>query len=260
MSHLGLLQKTFIIAFTMLFFAFVPVLISARKRVSSPFLLLGTGSLLGLVCFDLIPNMLRIGGEVGLLLVVLVWALYSAFHWASHRPAASSTLAAAGAATFQPAPDERLRIRSRIGVVPPFLFSMLLHCFASGVILVVSMRFAPSFSRAFFFAILTHKSFEAVIVSFMLLNQVTSRTRAFALLFIYCATLPLGVALAATFDADLKLDVAKVVSGVGLGTLLGCLQFDFIVPCIDRIRERKIDFAWVVAGFALTEWMMRVSV
>ena len=46
--------------------------------------------------------------------------------------------------------------------------------------------------------------------------------------------------------------VAMVISSVAVGSLMGCMIHDFLIPSLKHVRARRHEAAWLVLGGALT--------
>lgn len=232
------LEYTLVISASMLALSQLPLQIRAVRAHSKLLFLTGTGALAGLLVFDLVPDVLQMGGHQGLLWIVLVWAVYSIFHLLHVHHHGEGH-----------APDS-----GRVGV---FLFAISAHCFSSGMLLAISDDFTASFRRAVFLALLAHKCYEALTVSSVVADRVPAKRRAFLLIFLYTLSLPAGEALTACFRDRITPELALIVTCVATGSLLGCLYSDFLVPSLGYLRSRKLDAAWLVGGLLVTELLVR---
>lgn len=132
------------------------------------------------------------------------------------------------------------------------------------MMLAVSLQFSPFMAKTIFLVLLTHKAYEAVSISSIVLARSQKK---FFLIFgaIYTAMFPLGVLL--TFFAESLLrgslspdafqKAALFIMSLSLGGLLGCLVFDFLLPSWGRLKERPSSFAWLALGLVLTLTVMR---
>jgi zinc transporter ZupT len=218
-------------------FAALPLVLESARRFSKFFFLLGTGALAGIFAFDLIPDLFEMGGTQSLWAVGVVWLLYSLAHL-SHLKHHDHGDHSHGGSAF-------------------FLLSMVAHCLASGMLLAASQSLNQSLSTAVFWALFAHKGYEALTVSSVLLEREKTRSRTIASVAVYSLSLPAGVALTYSFRSYLTPFLAMLVTSLAAGTLLGCLIFDFLVPCIRQTKNRRIEIGWIVAGLFLTQFLMR---
>jgi zinc transporter ZupT len=238
----GLTAETIWISACIAVLSAVPIFLEAARRYSRFFFLMGTGALSGILAFDLLPDLFELGGTSSLWGVGVVWLLYSLLHLShlKHHDHAGEEHSphAHGGSTM-------------------FLASMVAHCMASGMLLVASQGLNQSLSRTVFWALLAHKAYEALTVSSVLLEREKSRARTIASVAAYALSLPAGVALTYSFRAYLTPFVAMLVTSLAAGTLLGCLLFDFLLPSLRRMKKKRIEIAWIVAGLLLTQAVMR---
>src|SRR5580704_9884668 len=75
-------ESTLIISALMLTLSLLPVQIQAIRARSRLLFLMGTGALVGLLVFDLVPDVVALGGKQSLVWIGAVWAIYSLFHLA----------------------------------------------------------------------------------------------------------------------------------------------------------------------------------
>ncbi|MDR3608345.1 MAG: hypothetical protein P4M08_13325 [Oligoflexia bacterium] len=231
-----LLVETLIISVLMAALSALPLLSKTVRRYSKLFFLLGTGALAGLLAFDLLPDLFEMGGTSSLWWVGLVWIAYSFFHL-SHLGHHAS--------------------REHSGVPIFFLASMISHCLASGLLLVASEGLTSGIHRTVFFALLAHKTYEALTVSSVLMEREKSRRHSIFSITAYALALPAGVLAALSFRSALTPSVALIATSLAAGTLLGCLIFDFLLPSYFHLKERKQNLAWIILGLALTQIAMR---
>ncbi len=71
------------------------------------------------------------------------------------------------------------------------------------------------------------------------------------MLAIYLSTLPLGVALTGFFQKDISHMAVMIITGLAIGSLVGCLIFDFILPSINFVKRSALQATWLVAGLFL---------
>jgi hypothetical protein len=77
-------------------------------------------------------------------------------------------------------------------------------------------------------------------------------------LLLYAAALPTGVALTLAYRSVFSQSLALIATSLAVGTLLGCLIFDFLMPSLNHIRARRNDLGWIVVGLGFTQLLMRV--
>lgn len=232
-----LLIETLTISVSMMLLSGLPLFSRTIRSYSKLFFLLGTGALSGILLFDLLPDLFEMGGSASLWGVGVVWTIYSLLHM-SHLGHHKSS-------------DEHPKHTHF------FLASMSGHCLASGILLVVSGGLAGGINRTVFLALLSHKAYEALTVSTILLERQNSRQKAILSIALYSLSLPLGVILTYGFRSVITPSVALIATSLAAGTLLGCLFFDFFLPSLSHLKTRRLDFGWIVVGVALTQLMMR---
>jgi zinc transporter ZupT len=243
---LSLFSETLIISGTMILLCGVPLYSEKARRNSKFFFLLGTGALSGILAFDLLPEVFEIGGSSSLWIMGAVWLFYSLAHLGHvHHHDALLTPEAAKPGEF--------RLASYF-----FLASMIAHCLASGMLLVISGDLAAGFGRTVFVALLAHKSYEALTVSSILLEKQRSKLASLLSVALYALSLPAGVGITLVFRRAITQNVALVAASLAVGTLLGCLIFDFLLPSLTHVRNRRHDLAWIAAGLLATQLVMRV--
>lgn len=221
--------------------AAVPPFLPQISKYFEQLFLFGTGALLGLCVFDLFPEIFEAGGALGISIVLSVWVLYSAFHvFYSHHhthtidPALMTTQACE---------------RKKSPYI--FLFSISLHCFTSGLLLGVSGDFSKKLSTTIFTVLLAHKIFETTTVSSLLLTYKKKAPWTLGMLAIYIFSLPLGVLFTDLFKEKLNHVLILWISGVALGSLAGCLVFDFMIPSYAHIKNRRVQIIWFLLGMFL---------
>ncbi len=235
-----LLIETSIIAAGMLALCALPYLSKRVRHHSKLAYLIGTGALTGILIFELLPEVFELGGQSSMMLAGAVWAVYSLAHLIHlHEHRESGDHDGSEGTIF-------------------FLASMIAHCVASGMLLVVSSDFVGGIGRTVFFALLAHKAYEALTVGSILIERQRSRPKYLASIAVYALSLPLGVAVTLIFKESIGHKVALVAMSVAVGTLLGCLIFDFLLPSIAHLRSRWRDLGWIALGLFLTQAVLRV--
>jgi hypothetical protein len=136
---MSLLVKTTVISAMMITLCCLPLFFAQMKKMSRLLFLVGTGALIGICCFDLMPDVIELGGKSGLLIVFVVWLIYSAFHFLHYRRH-----------HHQEDHHHEDHLHAGSQGVAMFLSSMIIHCISSGILLAISVRFNSDFSRAVF--------------------------------------------------------------------------------------------------------------
>jgi zinc transporter ZupT len=238
-----LFAETLIISLTMAALSCLPLFSRAVRGRSKLFFLMGTGALTGILFFDLLPDLVKMGGRSSLWVMGGVWVVYSILHM-SHLG-------------HHEHPEEAKVSRGHHEPSLFFLFSMIAHCIASGMLLAISDGLAGGLNRTVFIALLGHKTYEALTVSSILVERPGSRASKAAMIAAYSAALPVGVAATVIFHDLFTQTTALIAASLAVGTLLGCLVHDFLIPSISELRRRRLDFGWVVLGLALTQAVLR---
>lgn len=229
---MGLVIQTATLVAGIVSFSCLPMIFGGVKKFSQVFFLTGTGAMVGLCLFDLLPHAFEHGGFMSIGIIASVFLLYALLHGRSHSH----------------------------GLEQPIMIlfgSLLVHCFSSGMFLVLSGEFSGEASQAVFMALLVHKSYEALIFSFILIERKISQMKKIIFLSCYALCFPLGVAFTWFFEASLNEYVAMVLSNVAVGSLVGCLIYDFLVPSIKKIQTRRIEIAFIALGFVVTQLVIR---
>lgn len=238
--QLDLITETIIVTLAIGALCVLP-LISKRVRSHSGVLVLtGTGAMLGLCIFDLIPDVYEMGGAKGVVLTAAIWALYSLLH------------------VFHLDQHHQQTYEGAVVTPSPFFFVAITgHCFASGMLLTVSRSFSVVLSGNVYAALLIHKAYEALTVSSILVGNTKSRAGSVGVIGAYTLSFPLGVGLAMLLGDTKGQYIALAISGIAVGTLLGCLIFDFVIPSFFELKQRRSHLAWIVFGLLLTQFVMK---
>ncbi len=210
----------------------LPMFVGAAKKYSKVFFLTGTGAMFGLCLFDLLPDVFERGGKLSLLLIAVILITYALLHGLSHKHNSEQ----------------------------PFFvlfISLLVHCFASGMFLALSNELSVKTSQAVFIALCIHKSYEALMFSFILVDRGFSILRKILFLGLYAASLPFGVVTTWLFRDSFSELMATSLSSIAVGSLIGCLIFDFLFPSLQKIRARRIEVAFIALGLVLTQLVLR---
>ena len=243
---MSLLLQTTIISLMMIALCCLPIFFKHVPQISRLLFLVGTGALVGIVSFDLMPDVVEMGGNKSLVLVFCVWVIYSIIHLLHYRHHKSH---------HHSEDENHLHVGDK--GITVFLTSMMIHCISSGILLVISAKVSESFSHAVLLSLIAHKCYESLIVSSIVLDKAKTRFNAVLCIVLYSLSFPFGAMLASLFNEQINLDLAIFATSFALGTLLGCMVFDFLIPSFNQIRKRRIELVWVFLGLALTELMMR---
>lgn len=250
---MNLLLETLIISGGMSLLSVLPLFSARVRKHSHLFFLAGTGALVGLCAFDLLPDLFEMGGRSSFLIAGVVWVIYSLmhlFHLGHHHHGHDHSHGEGEHGGGHHGDQES-------EPYIPFLVSMMVHCFASGILLVASNALSVGMGKTVFLALLAHKGYESLTVSSVLVERIkTQRQRVLALAG-FALSLPVGVVFALCFQDSVNQKVALVATSLAVGSLLGCLIFDFFLPSVAHLKTRKIDFGWVVVGLLVTQAMMR---
>lgn len=210
----------------------LPWIFPALHSYSRPLLLIGTSVLLGFLAFDLIPEMVEMGGIWSLSLVLVSSGGFTLLHaWADRK---------AGAKHAHANDDE-----GPSHGVAFLLGSMALHCFAGGMLLVSSYEVSARMAFGVFLSLVAHKAFEAVSVSSVLIQRISTLKQVLKASAFYVLSFPLGVILTEwarwAFFQDTtpqRLEqIALVLTAIAIGSLTGCLIQDFLIPAMRDFRR-----------------------
>ncbi len=247
---MNLLVETAALAAGIALFSGLPLFFYPQVKRHSRFLfLVGTGAMFGLCFFDLLPDVLEIGGKSSLYIIGVVWLIYSLihlFHLGHHETDHDHDCG-----------DPSLHEGGHSHSFGLFCGSLITHCFASGMLLSLSHGLSAQVANTVFLALVAHKGYEALMFSSILMKQQFSKLKQVALLGTYSLSLPLGVGFAYFLRDTLSQDLAMMMSSVAVGTLLGCLIFDFMIPTVRQLRRRRIEILWIGLGLLLTQLVMK---
>ncbi|MGK5085239.1 hypothetical protein WDW37_18275 [Bdellovibrionota bacterium FG-1] len=233
--------QVFALSLCMFTFSAGPLYWSRVQRHSRALFLVGTGALLGICVFDLVPDVFDLGGRNALILTGVVWVAYSAVHsmhyWGGHSTPGDLEI---GAVLAEP---KRFFF---------FLGPLLAHGFASGMLLTVSQGFAARMAASIFLALITHKVYESLMLSTLL--QAVRRPMAWRLKVVaaYSLALPVGALLAVACHGLISNAVVVLISSLAVGTLLGCLVFDFVIPSFRQLKTSFWGWTWISVGLLLS--------
>ena len=68
---------------------------------------------------------------------------------------------------------------------------------------------------------------------------------------IYLLSFPAGVIIAHFFNDEIHHTALLLISGLAIGSLAGCLVFDFVLPSVRYVRQNKKQLIWLLAGLVL---------
>lgn len=216
----------------------LPWLFPSVRAYSKPLLLIGTSVLLGFVVFDLIPEMVEMGGKSSLFLVVISSGLFTWLHGIVDRGHKHHGSHHGHLHDSHPAESPKHGVVFLLG-------SMALHCFAGGMLLVGSYEISERMAFAVFLSLVGHKAFEAVSVSSVLFQRVDSPAHLFRCSALYVLSFPIGVALtewarriyAGSLSPEHLKQAALVLTSIAVGSLCGCLIQDFLLPTLREMRK-----------------------
>lgn len=255
MSAMSLAFETTILALGMSIICVLPFVFRRARSTSGMPFLFGTGALFGICLFDLLPDIFEMGGNRSLAITIAVSIAYSIVHLVhlskhrdKHRPQHRTDDHEGHAHDHGHRQHEHS--------LPIFFFSIVIHCFASGVLLSVSKEFSEKLAGAVFFALLGHKGYEAIVFVTLLINHRLSRKGYFASISVYCLALPAGVVTSQLFADHISESIAIYVSSIAVGSLLGCLIFDFMIPSFHQVKRQRLHAAWLLIGLVLTRLVM----
>ena len=242
---MNLFTQTSLITAVMLVFFLLPRFIERIADFSRYLLLIGTGGLLGFFFFDLIPDVVRVGGVKSVVLIAITWGVYvvlqklPGFAHGHHHESQHE--------------HENLGPHAHS---PGLLFgAMLVHCFSSGMVLALS-------GPGVFGAMVSHKAYEALSVSLVLHSENRTWRRTGLTAIAYAGAFPLGAwATRCLVNAGMEdrlpwgLSLSTVAMGVAslaVGSILGCLIHDFLVPSFLRVRTHPRESIWLIVGLIAT--------
>lgn len=227
----------------------LPAFVARMRTPSRTLLLLSTGGLVALFGGELIPEVLQKGGGISLGIILAVWFGFSRIPGLHHHGSGHEH-------------DGHDHEHSYPGLL---VLSMGAHAIASGALLFTASNLSGAAADAAFGALLAHKGYEAISVSSLLRDQVTSDRKYAFWTGLYLAAFPFGFSLAAItarlMGGDLvpsHVELAAVVLGsIAIGTLMSCVLHDFLMPSLRRVRERKLEAIWIALGAVIALWLTR---
>ena len=246
---MGIFAETLILTVTILASTAIPFFWKQNHKKNSLMFLIGTGALTGIVIFDLLPDLWTLGGAKSFWMLLVVWIAYSVLHKfkiGSHHHDV-------------PGSGEHTSVSHiRESSIFFILSSMMAHCFASGVLLVIASDLSSGLAKNVFYALCAHKVYEALTVSSVVVEKLKTRLKIGFALVGYSMSLPVGVILSVVFRSSLSSNVALIATSLAAGTLLGCLVFDFWMPTLSHLRHSKKDLSWLIVGLLMTQLILLV--
>lgn len=227
---MSLFLAAFLVSLVIALCCALPWIFPAIRAYSRPLLLVGTSVLLGFVAFDLVPEMVELGGLSSLWLVLLSSAGFTALHALADRHGAHAH------------DEDEEGPRHGVKVL---LTSMALHCFAGGMLLVSSYEVSAQLAFGVFVSLAGHKAFEAISVSSVLIQRIPTAGSLIRASALYVLSFPAGVVVT---EAVRRLSVqslspetlkqsAIVLTAIAVGSLFGCLIQDFLIPAMRDFRR-----------------------
>lgn len=216
-----------------LFFA-LPLVFRQVKKFSIYFFLVGTGAITGICLFDLLPEVYEIGGYSSILIIIISCVIYFLLHFFTHKHHEHSTELNPSAFFL-------------------FLASLCAHNFASGMLLAISYNLSLKIAHSIFIAMITHKGYEAMMLASIIVEQPYANIKKIKIASVYISAFPLGVVLSNIFENSFNKQVAIIISSIAVGTLMGCLIFDFLWPSFKQLKEKPMHLIWIASGFFLTQ-------
>jgi zinc transporter ZupT len=257
------LTSTFLILATMVVGCLLPWLSqffaknSRHAKHTQNVFLLGVGAMVGICFFDLLPEIFEMGGFKSLIIMTVVWAVYSIIHSVHFRNGHHQHHEHDDSRDDHHSSDKTSNAHKQHGFFL-FMTSMIIHCFSSGVFLVISADLSVAMAKSVLFALVIHKLLEAFSVSAVITEHHTSRARRTFLFAAYLGSVPAGVVATLFFSQLITTKAALVLSDVAAGTLAGCLIYDFLIPNLKPKQTRPNNIAWMLAGLALMLAAQRV--
>jgi len=231
---MGLFLATIIIVSGIALFVALPFLFRQIKNYSLYFFLFGTGAMIGICFFDLLPEVLSLGGYLSLFIIITACIIYSLIHFFTHKHH-----------------NHDSHINKQAFIL--FLASLLAHNCASGMFLTISYDLSLEIASSVFMAMVAHKAYEAMMLSSILVEQPFTNGKKVYFLSAYIISFPLGVVLFKIFENSFNSQVAIIISSVAVGTLMACLVFDFLWPSLKQLRQNPVHIIWITSGFFLTQ-------
>ena len=228
---MSLVLAACLVSLVIAFCCALPWIFPRIRLYSRPLLLVGTSVLLGFLAFDLIPEMVEVGGVFSLVLVLISSVAFTLLHFFGDRVSGSRHNH-----SDEEGPSHGVAF---------LLGSMALHCFAGGMLLVSSYEISDQMAFGVFLSLIGHKAFEAVSVSSLLIQRVSTLNRLLRCSAIYVLSFPAGVlvteGIRRLFFQSMSVqnlkDGALILTAVAVGSLFGCLIQDFLIPAMREFRQ-----------------------
>lgn len=230
-------MKMWLITMSMIAVGSLPIQLPQLKKYLSSFFVFGSGALLGLCVFHLFPNFIRVGGNWGIAIAAVVGIAYSLVHVMHAWQHADSLFMA----------NKEVPVRKNFS---PYFFALAFvgHNLVSGMFLGYSDKFGSELAQNIFYALLVHKVFEALVVSTALRTYHFNSKQIASFSFAYWLSLPAGFYLAFFPLNGLAQPVFLLISGLAMGSLAGCLVFDFALPSFRILRSNFRQLTWLLTG------------
>ena len=58
--------------------------------------------------------------------------------------------------------------------------------------------------------------------------------------------------MVAKYYGQVNHELLLVITGIAIGSLIGCLIFDFIIPSYQKIRKNRRQLIWLLVGLLVT--------
>lgn len=221
-----------VISGTMFVVGSFTLLLDYVRRKSGILNVLGLAALSFLLIYDLIPSLHQHGGSFTIAIAMFVaYSIVHAFlHYYDERHHRNR--------------GHRMQRSNSIQIlsVGTFLLSITFHCFVSGSVLAISDFLNMGLNWALFFPIFIHKTLEAVAVGTVLVSRVHSVRIQFLLLGFYSASITFGAVLTHEFHGYFSRDTILSLMSVAIGSMAGCLVYDFGLPAIKTLKRVKHSF------------------
>jgi len=231
---MSLILSSLIISWAIALFTLLPWFFEGIRNYSRIMQYSGALVLFGFCFFDLIPEMFELGGSTSLLLMAIAWGIFAVIHRFQSN--------AHGHAHDEAGQHEQHVHDHGAGFL---VGAMAVHCFAGGMFLVSSFEISTRLAMHVFWGLLLHKGFEAVSMSSVLMEKLSSRRQLYLYTSIYALSFPAGVLLTVglhkVFAGSLQPSdieqIGMVISSLAVGSLLGCLVQDYAIPMVRQLRR-----------------------
>lgn len=227
---MSLVTAALIVSLEIALFMALPFMFGGIRKFTRPLMIIGALVLFAFCFLDLIPEMMELGGAASLLIVAFAWAIFTGIHYLQAHDHSKD--------------HETGLENSQAGAY--LLLSMALHCFAGGMLLVGSYEISANLAFHVFVGLLAHKAFEAIAVASAIADKVSSRRQLFLSAGIYAISFPAGVvttigarAMADGVSTQVIETIAMVITSVAVGSLLGCLLQDYLIPAYRGLRGAR---------------------